>query len=211
MVSASCSWEVVFYPQNKQPLAYIYIWVIFQKCICKLSCLELRKHFPTEVILEKRVPFVCQNTKPWFRTFCLWNSSSDAPRGHPWEMGLGPTQPGTGDYGSTVTAGWDWAVTCLTDMPWLSSTPTHTHTHTHTHHTHISIYTRTHKHTHMHTHKYIHTHTYMHIHKYTYTHMHTHMHTHKYTYMHTQQIYVHTYTQMYTHINTHTWSGSFRS
>lgn len=43
---------------------YIYNWVIFQKCICKLSCLELRKHFPTEVILEKRVPFLCQNIKP---------------------------------------------------------------------------------------------------------------------------------------------------
>lgn len=43
---------------------HIYKWVIFQKCICKLSCLELRKHIPTEVILEKRVPFLCQNTKP---------------------------------------------------------------------------------------------------------------------------------------------------
>lgn len=43
---------------------YIYFGVIFQKCICKSSCLELRQLFPTEVILEKKVPFLCQNTKP---------------------------------------------------------------------------------------------------------------------------------------------------
>lgn len=59
----SCTRQV-FYPWNRQSSACIYNWVIFQECICKLSCLELRKHFPTEVILEKRVPFPCQNTKP---------------------------------------------------------------------------------------------------------------------------------------------------
>lgn len=177
-----------FNPQNKQPLAYIYIWVIFQKCICKLSCLELRKHFPTEVILEKRVLFLCQNTKPWFRTFCLWNSSSDAPRGHPWEMGLGPTQPGTGDYGSTVTAGWDWAVTASDTCPGYPP-PLHTYTQVYTH-----AYTN------------IHAHTNTDIHICTYinplTHICIHICTHKYSYMHTQQIYIH----MYTHIHkcTHT-------
>jgi hypothetical protein len=50
------------FPQNRQSSAYK--WVIFQKHICKLSCLELKKHFPTEVILEKKVLFLCQSTKP---------------------------------------------------------------------------------------------------------------------------------------------------
>ena len=68
-------------------------------------------------------------------------------------MELGPTQPGTGDYGSIVTAG-GASETSLGSPPSLHKhTHTHTHTHTliHTHrhmgHTHIN--THTHKHTHI--------------------------------------------------------------
>lgn len=50
--------------------------------------MELRKHFPTEVILEKRVPFLCQNTKPDLEQSVSETAVQMGYVDLPWEMRL---------------------------------------------------------------------------------------------------------------------------